>query len=204
MKYGVYLIHNILNNKIYVGKAVDIGRRWKEHVSMASNPNAHKYPIHRAIKKYGKNNFVFSILQIFDDEMIALEAEKYWIQYYASNNKNFGYNITEGGEGISGYHHSPESREKMRVSQTGKIRSPQHRVNIGLCRLGTRHTTTTIKKLSGENGSRTKLTNELIKEIRALYATGNYSHRTLAKMFNISKTQITNILSNKQWKINNE
>jgi group I intron endonuclease len=204
MKCGVYLIHNILNNKVYVGKSVDIIRRWREHISTAYSPNAPKYPLQRAIVKYGKDNFVFAILQTFDNEIMALEAEKYWTQYYRSTDGRYGYNLTNGGIGsLSGYHHTTESKEKMRISQTGKIRTHQHRINIGLGRLGVQHTASTIEKLSGENSTHAKLTDELVKEIRVLYSTRKYSHRALAKMFNISKTQITNILNNKQWK-NNE
>lgn len=199
--FYIYLIHNIRNNKVYVGKTDDVSRRWREHRSVANSTSKRpKHPINYAIAKYGIGSFVVSVVQRFDSEIVCLEAEKYWIRYFNSRNSNHGYNITEGGEGAGGWKHSPESRKKMSTAQTGKIRSPQHRMNISLGRIGLHHSVETVNKLSGENSAHAKLTVELVAEIRRLYATGNYSHRELAALFNISKTQITNILNNQQWK----
>jgi len=201
MNYYIYLIHNIKNNKVYVGKTDDINRRWREHCSIANSTNkSPKYLIGRAIAKYGVDNFVISTIQNFDSENVCLEAEKYWIKFFDSQNRDLGYNITEGGSGVGGWHPSIETRQKMSFAQTGKTRAFLHRENIGLARLGQKHDTNTIEKLSGENSIHAKLTQKIVDQIRELYTTENYSHRYLAKMFNVSKTQITNILNNKQWK----
>ena len=201
MTYYVYLLHNIVNNKVYVGKTNDMSERWYNHCSLARSTNKKiKYFIHYAIAKYGLDSFTMSIIRKFDLESICLQAEKYWIEFYGSRNAKYGYNLTDGGEGISGWHHTPETLKKMSAAHTGKTRSASHRESIRLARLGQKRAESTVKKLSGANSAHAKLTQEIVDEIRKLYATDSYSHRDLAKIFDISNTQITNILNNRQWK----
>ena len=52
----------------------------------------------------------------------------------------------------------------------------------------------------GESHPRAKLTSKKVEEIRRLYASGNYSSRQLAAVFNVSKVNILNITNNKIWK----
>lgn len=52
----------------------------------------YNYPIHRAFRKYGKENFKFEIIEETDE----LDArEKYWIEFF--NSIEEGYNIVNGG-----------------------------------------------------------------------------------------------------------
>lgn len=52
----------------------------------------------------------------------------------------------------------------------------------------------------GEQNGKAKLTWPQVRAIRRAYATGRYSQHTLAQMFNIGRTQVHNIVTNKQWK----
>lgn len=52
----------------------------------------------------------------------------------------------------------------------------------------------------GENNARSKLTNEIVLEIRRQYATGNFTQRFLARKFGISDMSMCNIVNRKQWK----
>jgi DNA-binding transcriptional regulator YiaG len=71
--------------------------------------------------------------------------------------------------------------------------------------LGLIHSEETKKNLSnlfkGENGSQSKLTWKEVKEIRELYRPydRNFSIRSLAERFNISKTVINQVLDNEIW-----
>lgn len=51
---------------------------------------------HKAFRKYGINNFSFSILEEIEDEKYRFEREIFWINYYDSYKK--GYNETFGGD----------------------------------------------------------------------------------------------------------
>ena len=96
---GIYIIKNNVNGKIYIGKSIDIEKRWKEHIRHSKDEYSKSKPaIHRAINKYGKDSFSFSVLEECSIEQLN-EREKYYIKKYNSNDKNTGYNFTEGGDG---------------------------------------------------------------------------------------------------------
>ena len=92
---GIYKI-NYPNGKIYIGLSRDIRRRMYEH----NNFNKAKTPCDLAIVKYGKIKEI-EILEFIHDEKKLSERENYWINFYHSNDKNIGYNLTPGGEGLA-------------------------------------------------------------------------------------------------------
>ena len=96
---GIYKIENLINGKVYIGQSVDIQYRFKNHKSESFNPksNAYDTAIHRAIRKYGVDNFSFDIVEECDQDKLR-EREIYWIDYY--NSFGDGYNLTSGGEGV--------------------------------------------------------------------------------------------------------
>lgn len=93
---GIYKIENSINKKVYIGQSLDIKKRWREHKSAAFNVNSKDYNmvIYKAIRKYGLENFQFSILEECSREDLNAR-ECYWIEYYNSYKK--GYNASKGG-----------------------------------------------------------------------------------------------------------
>ena len=90
---AVYQIKNIKNNKVYIGSSKDIGSRWAEHkrdLKVGVHRNQH---LQKSYNKYGKNNFVFEILEYIDDINIQYEREQWWINFKNACNDNYGYNI---------------------------------------------------------------------------------------------------------------
>ena len=97
MTTGIYKIQNKINNKIYIGQSVNIERRWKDHRSSYKDENDHSYNTHlyRSMRKYGIENFDFSIIEICEPNQLN-EKERYWIERYDSFFN--GYNLTLGGD----------------------------------------------------------------------------------------------------------
>lgn len=100
---GIYKIENLVNGKIYIGQSRDIKKRWSEHRKISENlsENYRKSYIHNAIKKYGIENFSFSVLEQCSLENLDKEEIK-WIAYYHSyinDPECNGYNLTIGGQG---------------------------------------------------------------------------------------------------------
>lgn len=95
---GIYCITNKINGKIYVGQSINIEQRWKAHRTKPYNPNDPQYDsfFYRAIRKYGIENFEFSILEQCSEELLD-ERECYWIDKL--NSFSAGYNLTPGGGG---------------------------------------------------------------------------------------------------------
>lgn len=74
----------------------------------------------KAIQKYGWDGFEHKILLRNLGESEAKCLEKYLISILGTNDKVHGYNITSGGDGSSGLHHSEESRRKMSAAKSGE------------------------------------------------------------------------------------
>lgn len=96
---GIYKFENKINHRIYIGQSKNIERRYKDHLNRAKNNHQgnseFNSPLHCAIRKYGIENFNFSIVEECSEKELN-EKEKYWISYYDSYNN--GYNCTSGGD----------------------------------------------------------------------------------------------------------
>ena len=90
---GIYLIKNIINGHFYIGMSVNLKRRSLEHFcnkSISQKPNV----IYKAIRKYGKENFVFEVLEYINNCETLSEREVFWIEKLKPN-----YNMNLGGLG---------------------------------------------------------------------------------------------------------
>ena len=92
----IYKITNKFNDKIYIGKTKQLHTRIVAHHSVK---NKSKSSINKAFREFGIENFKFiPIFVVFDEEDLS-EFETYFIKEFQSNNPEFGYNMTSGGEG---------------------------------------------------------------------------------------------------------
>jgi group I intron endonuclease len=120
MTCGVYKILNMVDNKVYVGSAVNIERRWNFH-KYTLRQGLHSTKFQRAWNKHGEINFQFEILeQCTNNELI--EKEQYWIDLLNSVKK--GYNILEKAYSPVGIKHSEETKEKMRLGRAKFLETP--------------------------------------------------------------------------------
>ena len=149
----IYLRTNKINGKKYVGQTIDIDKRQREW-----NCFLHHYAgkaIYNARKKYGADSFDFEILiECQDDEMNK------WEMYYIEklNTKvPYGYNMTDGGEGMNGCSISDETRTKMSEAKKGKtpwnkgkknIYSEETKKKMGIKNKGKKLSEDTKKKIS--------------------------------------------------------
>jgi hypothetical protein len=105
--YYTYLYLREDGTPYYVGKGT--GRR-------AYNPSAHtiKPPKDRS-------RIVFPHTDL--DEFESIYWEKFWIDFYGRKDLGTGIlrNKTNGGDGVSGYKHTPDALEKMRDSMIGRV-----------------------------------------------------------------------------------
>ena len=75
---GVYRIRNIINDKIYIGSASVFKDRKHTHFSLLRRDKHHSIVLQRAYKKYGKDKFVFEIVEKCDKNVL-LEREQYYM-----------------------------------------------------------------------------------------------------------------------------
>lgn len=98
---GIYKIKNNINGKCYIGQSINIERRWNDEKKRAfqSTSRCYNYPLSRAFRKYGIENFTFEVLEECKREELN-EKEKFWIAKY--NSYFNGYNQNLGGESGGG------------------------------------------------------------------------------------------------------
>lgn len=97
----IYAYKKINEDKIvYVGQTTNLYyRRYKHEKYDPTHPQVveYQYPLSRAIRKYGLENFELIILEDnIQDNQLLIDREVFWINYY--NTYKDGYNQTPGGK----------------------------------------------------------------------------------------------------------
>ena len=89
-KPGVYIIENLITNKVYIGSStMKVIKRIYHHISMLrANKHKNKY-LQNAFNKYGENSFCVSIIENTEKHN-TLEREQYYINREEKQNL---YNI---------------------------------------------------------------------------------------------------------------
>lgn len=94
---------NVVNGKVYIGQSVNIEKRFINHKSSAYNPKnkSYDYPLPRAIRKYGFENFQFEILEECSIDELN-DRERWYIAQYHAHGPH-GYNQDDGGDQAAHY-----------------------------------------------------------------------------------------------------
>ena len=100
--YGIiYKITNLINNKIYIGQTIHtLVYRMSQHKKTAKY-NLKKGHLYESINKYSWENFCFEEIDSANNINELDEKEKYWVKYYNSANRLYGYNKSVGGRSHS-------------------------------------------------------------------------------------------------------
>jgi len=152
MNSGIYKIENTINGKVYIGSAIDIEKRWREHRHHLSNGSASD-KFQKAWNKYGSKSFTFSIVEYTEKEILILR-EQYWIGFFDAVSN--GYNTCLIASSSLGIKRSLETRNKLRLSHLGKKLPLEQRIKIGKSLTGRLVSKETRKKLSLSNKGKNK------------------------------------------------
>lgn len=106
------MITNNIDEKKYIGQAIDVQYRWKQHIRNSKHNKLKSRYLYAAFNKYGIENFLLEVIESDVSEEIINDREKYWIAYYQTFAPN-GYNLTHGGEGSLGRKQTEKTRKKM-------------------------------------------------------------------------------------------
>lgn len=220
MNSGIYKIVNLINNKIYIGSSINLNKRKKEHFrALKGNYHINKH-LQSSYNKYGKENFIFEIIEYIKDKNKLIEKEQEWFNKLNINFKN-SYNICFVAGNTLGRKHTEEAKSKMSEFWKGK--------NIGKNNpfYGKQHTKEVKEKMSerqigekskwygkhlpketrdkiglksqGEGNGMAILSEQQVIEIKILLFKKQLKQKEIAKLFNISSQRVSNIKKGKSW-----
>lgn len=128
---GIYKIVNKINNKIYIGSAVHLSRRWAYHrFTMRRNKSCCRI-LQKAWNKYGEDNFIFEIIEIVIDKNKLLEREQFYLDVFKPY--EIGYNICKIAGSNLGLKRSPESCKRISDGKKGiRTRTRTHVLQFDL------------------------------------------------------------------------
>lgn len=203
--YHIYMIKNLVNGKCYIGKA-GYGTKSRVSTHICNSRDGSHLPIHRAMRKYGWNNFEVTTLYEGVDDLELNAVEKAAIATHRTL-VPFGYNVSLGGDGFVGNKvwlgrkHKDDTKAKMSLKasswQTGRKLSEEHARNSSNARIGLKRSEETKARMSISRRKRT----EGYKPVWCL-ETGDFfpSVRECARALNLSRTQIRRSIKDKKTK----
>ena len=214
------MITNMINSKTYIGQTNNIKRRWSRHKYEAFTKNNSK-PLYRSMRKHGISNFSIQTI-ICSSKHLAGKLEIFCIQLFASDKKEFGYNLTKGGQlqnrsvkigpkkpPMLGKKHSIETKQKMSQQRQGKNNAFY----------GKKHSDSAKKKMSqntnrryvgdknpfygkhfyGSKNSFSKLTEDIVLAARKAYYEEGLTFTELSKLYDVSESTISRAIRGITW-----
>jgi len=152
---GIYKITNIINNKIYIGSAINFYKRFYLHLNMLNNNKHHSKYLQKSWNKYGKENFKFEILVKCPPEY-CIKLEQWFL-----NNLNTEYNICKTAGSLLGFKKSEESKLKQSMAIKGRKQSLEHIRNKSIALKG-RKCSELTKQITGARYRGIKRSKEFI------------------------------------------
>jgi len=144
----VYKITNTKNGKVYIGKTTKtLDARRRVHIRNA--PIRSHLPLYRAMLRDGVDNFTFETIGTCETLEELNKREREIISAHKSNDRNIGYNLTEGGDGGAQPEHVLKIiGQKVSIANKGKKRSDEARRNISLGHIGLKYSEQQKKAMS--------------------------------------------------------
>lgn len=136
MARGIYKIINVVNNKFYVGSAVNLSRRRARHFSELRNSRHNNRHLQAAWNKYGETAFTFVIVEELHPDADVLAAENKWLKDHVGKDYcyNIGIDATAPHLGMSGElsptwgrKHTEEAKAKIAAASAARIQTEEEK-----------------------------------------------------------------------------
>jgi group I intron endonuclease len=130
-KSGIYIIKTKVNNRFYIGSAINLYSRMHTHLTHLKQNKHCNLKLQRFVNKYGIENLFFECIELCDKENLITKE-----QFYIDTLKPF-YNIAKIAGSTLGIKITKEQSEKLSKLRKGKQNS-----------LGRKYSKETIIKMS--------------------------------------------------------
>lgn len=167
MKSGIYQILNTVNGKRYIGSAVNIASRWRQH-QCELRKGRHNPHLQNAWRKYGPAAFVYEVIELVADKANLLEREQHFIdvekpEYNCARvaGSNFGVRWSDETKvkmGVASRRvwQDQAHRERMSEAHKGYVFTPEHKANISAANMGRELTEEHKATIRANNSARNK------------------------------------------------
>jgi group I intron endonuclease len=125
----IYVITNVINDKQYVGQAINKNKRWRDHRIMLKAGKHKNRHLQYAYNKYGSEKFIYTTLEIIIDISKLNEREQYWINALNCIDPK-GYNLIPTAGSAIGFKHSEETKLNWSKQRKGQKRSEEFKLKI--------------------------------------------------------------------------
>jgi len=151
---GIYQILCKPTGKVYIGSAVWIARRKREHRNALLSGGHHSKHLQKAWNKYGANAFEFLILEYCDNEKL-IQLEQVYIDLFESHDPKKGFNMVPIAGSNLGMVTSDDTKKKLseyRKNHPSKLSEKElkilkDRMKGNSLRLGIKHTDETMERM---------------------------------------------------------
>lgn len=135
---GIYIISNTVDNRVYVGSAINLFKRYNEHNYNLADNKHHSIHLQRFYNKYGENSLLFNIVITIKEPLLLVELEQFYIDKYKSYDRDCGFNVLRDASSLNrlGIKHRPEVIDIIREKNTGKISSVEKKNKISKANKG--------------------------------------------------------------------
>jgi group I intron endonuclease len=123
---GVYKIRNTVDGKVYVGGTKNLGARKLHHFADLRRKKHHSHRFQFAYDQYGREAFVFEVIQTLSPSDDIHAVEQKYIDSYKSADPEFGYNIAPNADDTTGVPCSEKKKVLIGNANRGLKRTPEH------------------------------------------------------------------------------
>lgn len=130
---GIYILRSPVSHKIYVGSSYNVYKRWNQHKRLlVRGKHGNKY----LQNVWNKDGLTFEVL-LFCEKSDLLFFEQRALDALKSYDPSFGFNFAKDAQSaMLGRQHSPATKEKMSVAQTGRVMAESTKQKIRESRIG--------------------------------------------------------------------
>lgn len=121
MKNVIYKISNTVNDKFYIGSAIDFDRRKRQHKHSLLKEKHDNIKLQNFVNKYGFDKLIFEIIEEVEGTESLIKKEQFYIDTLAPF-----YNICKIAGNCFGKRHSQSAKEKMSLATKGKRLGYKH------------------------------------------------------------------------------
>jgi group I intron endonuclease len=134
----IYKIINVINNKFYVGSAVNFEKRKARHLWRLRRGDHVNKHLQAAWQKYGDKAFVFAVVEVVPESADLLAAENVWLKQHVGKDYcyNLGTDATAPQLGMSGsknamwgktFSHTDAAKARIGAAAKARVQSPEEK-----------------------------------------------------------------------------